>query len=115
MTQKIYHINENFLSSSKFFLLKNIFKVALHYLFNIFILFNTISYLRLNFKLKIDLKCELLKTWKKFVKPGKFFEKTSGNPDSIKNKYRLIGIQSKNMFLKISNTIILFAFLRNKD
>ena len=36
----------------KFFLLKNIFKVALQYLFNVFILFNTVSYL----KLKIDSK-----------------------------------------------------------
>ena len=32
--------------------MKKIFKVALQYLFNDFILFNTVSYLKLNFKLK---------------------------------------------------------------
>ena len=37
-------------------LLKNIFKLALQYLFNVFILFNTGSYLKLNFKLKIEPK-----------------------------------------------------------
>ena len=34
----------------------------------------------MNFKLKIYLKMFTFKTWKKFGKPGKIFEKTSGNP-----------------------------------
>ena len=60
---------------TKSFLLKNISEVALQYLFNVFILYNIISYLKLNFKLKIDLKMcilknleEILKTWRKFAK-----------------------------------------------
>ena len=54
------------------FLLKNIFIVALHYLFNAFILFNIVFNLKLNFKLKIDPKMctfknleKIWKTWKK--------------------------------------------------
>ena len=58
------------------FSLKNTFKVILQYFFNVFILFNTVSI----FKLEIDLKMWLLKTWKKFEKLGENFEKTSGNP-----------------------------------
>ena len=42
---KIYRMNEIFLSSSNFFLLNNTFKVTLQYLFNVFILFNTVSYI----------------------------------------------------------------------
>ena len=42
------------------------FKVPLQYLLNVFILFNTVFYLKLNFKLKIDEKCVVLKTWKNF-------------------------------------------------
>ena len=38
-----------------FFLLKDIFKLALQYVFNV-ILFNTVSYIEINLKLKIDLK-----------------------------------------------------------
>ena len=34
--------------------------------------------LTLNYK--YTQKCILIKTWKTFGKPGKFFEKTSGNP-----------------------------------
>ena len=46
--------------------LKNTFKVALQYLFNVVILLNTVFYLKLCFKLKIDPKnvCVLLKTLK---------------------------------------------------
>ena len=44
------------MSSSKFFLLKNTFQVTIQYLFNVFILINTASYIKLNFKLKIDPK-----------------------------------------------------------
>ena len=38
------------------FLLKNTLEVALQYLFDIFILLDTVSYLQINFKLKIDTK-----------------------------------------------------------
>ena len=58
------------MSSSKLLL----FKVALQYLFNVFILFNTVSYLKHNYKLKIDPKLcilknleEIWKTWKIFL------------------------------------------------
>ena len=45
-----------FFSSSNNFFLKNSFKVALQYFFNVFILFNIVSNLKLNFKLKMDPK-----------------------------------------------------------
>ena len=54
-----------FLSSSNFFLLEKLSKVALQYLFNKFILFNTVSHIKLNFKLKV-----YPKLWGKFKKPG---------------------------------------------
>ena len=47
------------------------FKVALQYLFNVFILFNTVFNLKLKFKLKKDPKMCTFKTWKKFGKPEK--------------------------------------------
>ena len=50
-----------FLSSSNFFLLEKLSKVALQYLFNKFILFNTVSHIKLNFKLKV-----YPKLWGKF-------------------------------------------------
>ena len=50
-----------FLSSSNFFLLEKLSKVALQYLFNKFILFNTVSHIELNFKLKV-----YPKLWGKF-------------------------------------------------
>ena len=40
----------------KIFLLKNTFIFALKYLSNVFMIFNTVSYINLNFKLKIDPK-----------------------------------------------------------
>ena len=45
--------------------------------------FNTVSYLKLNFKLKTDPKLCKLKNLEKLGKPGKFFEKTNGNPENI--------------------------------
>ena len=51
-----FETDKSFLSSSKVFLLKSTFKVALQYFFNVVILFNTIIYLRINFKIKIDPK-----------------------------------------------------------
>ena len=86
MTQKIYLEIKKLCHHQTFFLLKNIFKVALHNLFYVFILFNTVSYLKLNLKLDIDPKMCILKTCKKFGKPGKNLEKTSGNPDHMKIK-----------------------------
>ena len=50
-----------FLSSSNFFLLEKLSKVALQYLINKFILFNTVSHIKLNFKLKV-----YPKLWGKF-------------------------------------------------
>ena len=49
MTQKTYHIDNFLWSSSKFFLLKNTFKVALQYLFNVF--YYLIHFLILNLTL----------------------------------------------------------------
>ena len=50
-------------------------KEVLRYFLDAVVLFNTIFYLKLNFKLKIDLKMynlenleEILKTWRKFAK-----------------------------------------------
>ena len=43
--------------------------------------FNIVFNLKL---LKIDQICVFFKTWKKFGKPGKNFEKMSGNPVSIR-------------------------------
>ena len=59
-----------FLSCSKKCLLKSTYKVTLQYFLNVFILFKTVFYTELNFKLKIDPKISTLKTWKKFRKPG---------------------------------------------
>ena len=63
-----------FCHHQKFFSLKT-FEVALQCLFNVFILFNTVFYFKLNFKLKIDPKMctfknleEILKNWRKFAK-----------------------------------------------
>ena len=85
MTQKIYHIIKfkKIYHHQNFFLLKNIFKVTLRYLFNVFILSNIVSYLKLTLNYKYTQKCVLLKTWKKFKNPGKIFVKTSGNPELI--------------------------------
>ena len=72
LTQKTYSMDKFLVSPSKFFLLKNIFKVSLQYLFNVFMLFNTVFNLKL---LKIDQKMNILK------KLGKSFENISGNPE----------------------------------
>ena len=47
---------KNFCHRQAFFLLKNTFKVALQYLFNILILLNIVFNHKLNFLLKIDPK-----------------------------------------------------------
>ena len=51
---KILSYKYDFLSSSKSFSLKNTSKLTLQYLFNVYIVFNTNSYIRLELKLKID-------------------------------------------------------------
>ena len=66
--------------TSKNFLLKNIYKVALQHLFNFFVLFNTIFYLELNFKLKIDPKTCNLKNLEEILKIWRKFAKIFGNP-----------------------------------
>ena len=59
----------NFLFHHQFFLFNNTFKVALQYLFNVFILINTVCYLKLKSKLKIDQKVCI------FLHPGEQFER----------------------------------------
>ena len=68
---------------SIFFSLTNTFEVALQYLFNVFILFNTVFYLKFNFKLKIDPKICTFKNLEEILKTWKNFEKTSGNPGNV--------------------------------
>ena len=62
-------MNKIFCHHQNLFLLKNIFKVSLQYFFNVFVLFKTISYLKLDLKLKIDPKMctfkNLVEIWKK--------------------------------------------------
>ena len=76
MTQKVYQIKKIFCGHHKTFLLKKSFKVTLQYLINVFIIFNTVSYIKLIFKKKPI----LLKTLKKFGKLGINLEKSSDNP-----------------------------------
>ena len=63
------------------FLLKNTFKVTLQYLFNVFILFNTVSYIEITLKLKIGPTMCTFKNLEEIWKTWKFFFKTSGNPE----------------------------------
>ena len=58
-------------------------KVTLQWLFNVFILFNTVSYFKLKFKLKIDIKMCSFKNLEKIRIPGKKIEKICCNPDSL--------------------------------
>ena len=54
---------------NKSFFINNTFKVVLEYLFNVFILFNTVFYLKLNFNLKkIDPKMCTFKNLEKILK-----------------------------------------------
>ena len=101
------------LSSSNFFKLKkNIFKVALQYLFNVVILLNTVSYLKLNLRLKIDPEIcifkhleEIQKTWNKFLKNKKrqtwfkfwlFFFVTKNNTSIF---FQPLDVAADNIFL----------------
>ena len=72
MTQKIYPIIDNFFVIIKFFFVKKHIQYNFSNIFNVFILFNTVSYLKFNLKLKINGTMrtfknleEILKTWKK--------------------------------------------------
>ena len=75
MTQKFYPIDKILCHHQKISLLKNTFEVTLHDLFNIFILFNKVSYIKLNFKLKIDSKMCTFKNLKEIWKIGKKLKK----------------------------------------
>ena len=72
-----------FCHRQKISLLKNTFEVTLHDLFNVFILFNKVSYIKLNFKLKIDSKMCTFKNQEEIWKNWKNLKKASGNP--VKN------------------------------
>ena len=57
LTQKTFYINKIFfVIIKKNLLLKNTFKVTLQYFFNVFILLNTVSHIKIIFKLEIDPK-----------------------------------------------------------
>ena len=75
---KIYYVDNKFLLSLIFFN-KTIFKVALHFLIIVVILFNTFFYPEINFIPKIDSKTCTYKTLKKIIKHGRNFSKTFGN------------------------------------
>ena len=64
-----------FCHHQKFFLLKTTFKLSFEFLFNVFILINTFSYLKINLKLIIDSKMRTFKNLEKLVKPGNFLNK----------------------------------------
>ena len=53
---KIYHISKIFFVIIKIFSIKILIKCNFMYLFDVFILLKTVSYIKLNFKLKIDPK-----------------------------------------------------------
>ena len=94
-------------------------QVALQYVFNDFILFNKVSYLKPNFKLKIDPKlCTIKKTQRKFLKPGDNFQKTLNNPDNIHYYkfnvryyiFNMITVSFKICLLNYNNDSFLFRF-----
>ena len=74
MTRKVYHVDKNFFNQL-FFFLKNTFKVALRYLFIVFILFNIVLNLQLNITLNIDLKMRTFKNHEEICETGKKFGK----------------------------------------
>ena len=75
MRQIINPKDKHFLLSSNIFLYSKTDLKSLPCLFNVVIPFNSVFYLKLNFKLRIDPKTttfknleEILKTWRKFAK-----------------------------------------------
>ena len=84
----------------KFFLLLNTFKVALQYYFNVFVLFNTVFYLILKFKLKIDPNMCTFKNLEEIWKPGQNLPKTFDNP--VRKKINIIeGFTSATNVIKV--------------
>ena len=63
---KICHIDKKFCHHQTFFLLKNTFEVALQYLLNVYILFDTVTFLK--FKLKLDSKIGTCKNLEETLK-----------------------------------------------
>ena len=70
---------------TKTFFNKNIFKVALQYIFNGVILLNTVFNFKLSYKLKIDPKTCTFKSLEEFRKPGRNFSKKFDKPAVSKN------------------------------
>ena len=80
MRQKIYHIDEKFLSSSVFYLLTNVFKVSLKYLFNAVVLL-VFSYRKFSFKIKNRPKNSYFRnSGRNYIFIKFSFEKTSCHP-----------------------------------
>ena len=73
------YISKILFLSLKFLLLKNTFKVTLQNFFNVFIIFNTVSYVELNLKLKVDPKMYTFKNLKEIWKIWK---------NNLKNKWQ---------------------------
>ena len=78
--------------SSKSFLLKNKYKVILHDLFIVFMTFSKVSYIKLDYKLKIDPKMCTFKYGEVILKPGKKFEKLVATLNNIKFKHIYRGL-----------------------
>ena len=85
------------------FLLKNTFKVALQYLFSVFILFNIVYNLKLNFKIKIDSKMRTFKNLEEIWNTWKKIEKMSGNPVYDSKMYKLFLSWGKFTFKLLKN------------
>ena len=76
LTKKFFDDDKKNLSiGQNFFVIKNTFKANLHDIFNVFILFNTVSQIKLSFRLKIYPKLCTFKNLEEFLK-------ASGNPVS---------------------------------
>ena len=65
---------------------------------NILILYDTVSYIKLNFDLKIHLKIYTVKIWKKFGKPEKYLNHTSGNPVISKYNLKILASCQKKIY-----------------
>ena len=92
----MYLLSKKFLMMTKIFYLHDRFFVALEYLFNVFILFKTVSYLKFNFKLKIGPKMCTLKNLEEFWKSEKNLPKKFSNP--AYNKKEKIKKTNKNFW-----------------
>ena len=72
MTRKIYPIDKIFCHLHFFIIKKNIFKVALQYLFNVFMILNVVLDVKLKFKLKVDPKIRTFKTLENIKKKNEW-------------------------------------------